>query len=76
MDDDDPRVPPQSPYRRSAQPPDERAPRDVSAGFVACMVLLIVVLVKALSAEPSHGENCGSAGGWRGSPHARGGHHR
>ena len=76
MGDEDPRVPPQGPYRRSARPREERAPRDVSAGFVACVVVLIVVLVKALSAEPSQGANFGSAGGWRPSPHAQGGHHR
>jgi hypothetical protein len=59
MDDDEPRLPAQGPYRRWAGPRARDDRRDVSAAFVASFVILIVVLVKVLSVDPRPTESVG-----------------
>jgi hypothetical protein len=59
MNDDEPRIPAQGPYRRWAGPRVKEDKRDVSAGFVAGFVILIVLLVKVLSVDPRPSESFG-----------------
>jgi hypothetical protein len=70
------RFPSPSPYRQSVEPREAEPPREVSLGFMTCFLVLLVVLIKALSAEPAPTESAGP-GASHPVMHSRGvGHHR
>jgi hypothetical protein len=74
MQDDEQGLPPQTPYREWNPPREARSPREISAGVVACFMLLLILIVSTLSAEPSSGESFG--GLWHSGEHSQVAHHR
>jgi|HubBroStandDraft_1064217.scaffolds.fasta_scaffold66470_3 hypothetical protein len=67
------RVVPHSPYRQWGGP-REAAYREVSASFVLGFVAVLVLLIKALCAEPSPTEGFGGFGALHSTGHLSGGH--